>query len=220
PDRRNDFDPGRGTYTLPNGGGADAFLVKLDANRNFVWAKSWGGPHYEAGGMLQLDSTGNVYVAGAFGGIMDADPGPGTVLLNGTNSAGQATDSGFVSKFTSAGNLVWAAATPVLATPGLFGGLGDMALDGAGNIYTTGVLEGAADFAPGPGTYTLTSTPGPDGSYNYNDAFVCELTQSSLQPAGVAVSTLSGPGAPGGDLAPALPNMQQDGATNGIPVLL
>jgi hypothetical protein len=177
-DGRNDFDPGKGTYTLPNAGGSDAFLVKLDAGRNLLWAKSWGGTYWDSGYSLQLDSAGNVYVAGGFAGTMDADPGSGTFFLSGRNSAGQATDSSYVSRFTAAGNLVWAVATPVLADAGSWGGISDIAVDGAGNVYTTGIFEGAADFDPGPGTYTLTAMPGLNGNPYYNDGFVCILTQS------------------------------------------
>jgi hypothetical protein len=39
-----DFDPGTGSMTnLSAVGGKDSFIQKLDANGNFVWAKSFGG---------------------------------------------------------------------------------------------------------------------------------------------------------------------------------
>src|SRR5580765_3037218 len=39
---------------------------------------------------------------------------------------------------------------------------GSIAVDAAGNVYTTGYFGGTADFDPGPGTYNLTS----DGTYS------------------------------------------------------
>src|SRR5690606_26678071 len=38
-----DFDPGTGSYTMSSSGFFDAFILKLDANGNFVWAKQFSG---------------------------------------------------------------------------------------------------------------------------------------------------------------------------------
>jgi hypothetical protein len=38
-----DFDPGAGTFNLTSTGGDDAFVQKLDASGNFLWARSFGG---------------------------------------------------------------------------------------------------------------------------------------------------------------------------------
>src|SRR5262249_22776912 len=78
----------------------------------------------------------------------------------------------------------WAAGIDILSDPNFYGGVGGLALDGAGNVYTAGALQGASDFDPGAGTYYLTSTPYADGSPS-GDVFVSELTQSSTVPATV-----------------------------------
>jgi hypothetical protein len=58
----------------------------------------------------------------------------------------------FVSKLDSAGNFVWAK-----ALGGLYTDYGQsIFVDGAGDVLTTGVFEGTADFDPGPGTFNLT----------------------------------------------------------------
>ena len=96
----------------------------------------------------------DVYTVGFFNLTADFDPGEGTFNLT---SAG-ATDA-FVSKFTGAGNFVWA------------GAMGGICFDSAlgvavysGSVYTVGrFLCNAADFDPGPGTFNLTSAGSSDG---------------------------------------------------------
>ena len=69
-----DFDPGTGSFTIQSKGGVDIFLSKLDQNGNFVWAKSIGNTGLDAGLALWLDNFKNIYISGAFEGIVDFDP--------------------------------------------------------------------------------------------------------------------------------------------------
>jgi hypothetical protein len=84
-----------------------------------------------------------------FQGTADFDPGAGTFHLTSSGS-----DDIFVSKLDSAGNFVWAKA---MGGPSGDAGQG-IAVDGAGNVYTTGSFQGTADFDPGAGTFNLTSS--------------------------------------------------------------
>lgn len=65
-----DFNPGPGTFylTTPAGNKPDAFIQKLDANGNFLWAKSFRGTFndIERGERIVVDDTGNVYLLGQF----------------------------------------------------------------------------------------------------------------------------------------------------------
>jgi hypothetical protein len=156
--RTVDFNPGPGTFNLTSAGQADVFILKLDTDGNFIWAKSIGGTGIDWGYSIAVDASGNVYPTGYFEGTADLDPGPAAFNLT---SAG--TDV-FVLKLDSSGNLVWAKN---------MGGTGynvarSIALDLHENIYMSGYYSGTSDFDPGLSTVSLTST----GS---NDFFVLKL---------------------------------------------
>jgi len=140
-----DFDPGPNVYSLmAEGQGSNVFISKLDAAGNFVWAKQinmFGS--IGIGKSIAVDLAGNVYTAGHFYGSADFDPGPGVSPLTPQNG-----DEVFVSKLDASGNFVWARQvnTSNISQPS------SIAVDGAGNVYTTGFFIGNADFDPGPNT--------------------------------------------------------------------
>jgi hypothetical protein len=71
-----------------------------------------------------------------------------------------------------------------LGGPGAYLESEGIAVDGQGNIFTTGSFSGTADFDPGAGTYSLTSTLDSTGNPT-QDVFVSKLVPSSaLQAAG------------------------------------
>ena len=80
-----DFDPGAGTFNLTSAGYKDIFIQKLDPNGNLLWARSMGGESGiigdDEGGSITTDALGNVYTTGYFRGIVDFDPGVGTLYL-------------------------------------------------------------------------------------------------------------------------------------------
>jgi hypothetical protein len=153
-----DFDPGATTYNLNSAGGEDIFILKLDSNGNFLWAKSMGGTGNERGYDLAVDSNGNVYSTGYFSNTVDFDPSNGIFNLT---SAGMGDI--FVSKLNSTGDFVWAKRMGGAGSPSAAGfdeGRG-IAVDSTGNVYTTGRFEPlAADFDPGTGVFNLTNEGG------------------------------------------------------------
>ena len=141
---------------------AEPLARPLYASGDFAWAKSMGGTSSDTGLGITVDSSGNVYTTGSFRETADFDPGAGTFNL--TSAGGFDI---FVSKLDSSGNFVWAKS---------MGGTGNdygysIAVDSNGNVYTTGIFSGTADFDPGAGTFNLTSAGG-------DDIFVSKLDSS------------------------------------------
>ena len=151
-DATADFDPGTGTYNLPNAGGSDVFISKFDASGNFVWAKGMGGADADLSNSITLDASGNIYVTGSFVNSADFDPGTGSTILTTPTNAKDV----FVAKLDASGNLVWA--------KNMGGNDNDQGLcikvDNLGNVYTAGNFENTADFDPNAGTHTLGSASG------------------------------------------------------------
>jgi hypothetical protein len=53
-----DFDPGTGVMNLTSAGETGIFILKLDANGNLLWAKSFGGYWIVGGGIsITFDAT-------------------------------------------------------------------------------------------------------------------------------------------------------------------
>ena len=72
-----DFDPGPDVMKLNPGSGSAIFIQKLDANGNFVWAKSFGGSSSDGGSSIMIDAVGDLYTTGYFHRTVDFDPGQG-----------------------------------------------------------------------------------------------------------------------------------------------
>lgn len=157
-----DFDAGPGIANLTSTGSNDIFVCKLSASGAFLWAKKFGGGGTGDGNSIAVDASGNVYTTGYFTGSADFDPGPGTVNLTALGS-----QDIFVSKLDATGNYVWA---KQLGGPSPDVGQA-IAVDGSGNVYTTGFTQGAGDYDPGPGIVVIN----PIGSA---DAWISKLNSS------------------------------------------
>lgn len=164
-----DFDPGAGVFNLTSVGEKDAFICKLDAAGNFLWAKQFGDSAFvDDKSALAIDTSGNLYITGSFLGTADFDPGPGTFYLT---SIGSDRDI-FVQKLDADGNFIWAKQmgapyVPLSPTPAHSSAI---AVDAGGNIYITGYFDGTVDFDPHPATTFSMTT-----HRNTSDIFICKL---------------------------------------------
>lgn len=81
-----DFDPGPALYQLSTYG-YGAFIIKLDASGNLIWAKQMTGSQGSSseGMSLAIDNIGNVFTAGNYTNDIDVDPGPNVYNLFNAN---------------------------------------------------------------------------------------------------------------------------------------
>ena len=139
-------------------GGWDAYVAKLDASGNFLWANSFGDSFADLGWDLAVDDAGQVTVAGAFSGTIDLDPHHRRELLR--TSAGQR--DAVIWRLDTDGKLLWTRT---------FGGAGSdeafrVVPNAAGELLVTGPFQDAVNFGADDDPLVLTSaTPGVSDTY-------------------------------------------------------
>lgn len=149
-----DFDPSTSTtFELTPSGLVDMFILKLDINGNFGWAKSFGATGANIGEAIVVDASHNIYTLARFNGVIDFDPSAAVSNLTAFGS----TDA-VILKLDNNGNFIWAKQMGGSSTEEP----SEMVIDNGGNIYTTGYFSGTADFDPSASTVSLTSVGGFD----------------------------------------------------------
>lgn len=138
-----DFDPGPGL--APSQATSGGFVLKLDAEGNFVWV--YQSKATVSG--LAVDDAGAVTVVGTFQYTVDFDCGPAVVSVTSTSSSLDA----YVLRLNAAGEFQWVRTMGSDSTDWAY----DACLDEVGNVYVTGQFGGTVDFDPGPATVNLTA---------------------------------------------------------------
>lgn len=142
-----DFDPSNGTFIGTSNGNTDCFVLKLDTNLNFVWAKTFGGIDAEVATSIVVDEAGASYIGGSFMETVDFNPNSGT--FNVTSSYDK---DGFILKLGDNGSFRWLKTIESYSLPKLF-----LGIDSDNYIYTTGTFQLEGDFDPGPDTLQFES---------------------------------------------------------------
>lgn len=154
-----DFDPGIGVFELNTiVGNSDYYILKLDVNGDFIWAKSFGGNSFDYGYDIATDSAGNVYTTGFFEESVDFS---GTGDFQTSNGA----DDIFIHKLDVNGNYMWA---KTLGGSSIDIGYG-LDVDESGNIFVAGIFGESVDFNPSEGIEEIMAA-------GELDAFVLKLT--------------------------------------------
>ncbi|NOQ70570.1 MAG: T9SS type A sorting domain-containing protein [Crocinitomix sp.] len=158
-----DFDPGVAISNLTSNGSTDTYVQKLDADGNFMWAKSAGGISGDLGNSIEIDTENNIFITGDFQETVDFNPNAGTFNLTSVGSGDI-----FIQKLDQDGEFIWAKA---------FGGSGSnvgkaLAISIENDILLSGTFNETVDFNPGAAEYNLES----EGS---RDIFVLKLNACS-----------------------------------------
>ena len=149
-----DFNLGSGVYNLTSAGSADAWVLKLNMNGGFIWAKQLGSNLTEFANSLTTDLNNNVLVTGYFTGISDFDPGTATYNLT-SNGGGDV----FILKLNSLGNFVWAKSMGGgVSSSNDYGS--SIVTDNSGNVFTVGSFKGIIDLNTDTGTFLAGSSNG------------------------------------------------------------
>ena len=150
-----DFASG-GFDTTYNGGIADGFVAKINANGTLAWSSYLGGSGSEGISAVAIDGNGNAWVAGVTTSTDLARGGFDNTYHGGSFATGGNCDA-FVAKINADGTLAWVS---------YLGGNGadeepSIAIDGQGNAWVTG-MTGSTDLATG-GFETTYNGGGRDG---------------------------------------------------------
>lgn len=143
------------------------FVMKLNPSRSIVWTDQLGTgasintaipPAVPA---IAVDGSGNVYTTGKFLGT-GSFSGTGTGdAMTAVNNNGSGYNS-YVSKLNTNGGFVWARQ---LGTGAFDTTAGGIALDGSGNVYTTGYFYATGSFSGTGSGNNLSSDNSNDNAY-------------------------------------------------------
>jgi hypothetical protein len=132
-----------GSTILSSGGAtnSDAFVAKLDAAGNWLWAVRAGGTGYDEGTGISLDGSGFCYISGHF---------RGTAVFGATSLTSAGGSDLFVAKMDANGNWQWAVRAGGSNTDIAYG----ISTLANGTSYVTGGFRGPAVF----GSITVTGS--------------------------------------------------------------
>jgi hypothetical protein len=135
------------------------FIVKIDSNANFTWAKTWNSNHDTSYAFLwhiKIDNTNSIYADLSFEDSLDIDPSTNTNMMYGSVQA-------MYIKLDQNGNLVSYCKHNNSQNSSINNRLGisDLHVDSKRNIYTIGYYRDSAYFdCQGNNPYSFASNTG------------------------------------------------------------
>jgi len=169
-----DFDPGSGVTNLTATANSinNVFVVKLNSNGTFVWAKAITTSANAKANSIDIDISGNIYLTGKFAGTTDFNPGTSTNNL--TSSSTNYSDA-FICKLTSGGSYGWA---KQIGNTGNYSEEGLCIQVSSAGVHITGWFNGKTDFDPSSNTEILSVNGFVSGSTGEDDVFIAKYDLS------------------------------------------
>lgn len=143
-----DFDPGNETLNYTSNGLKDIFILKLNTDGDYLWAKQFGGTSDDEGMSIVTTTTGDLFASGHFKDTVDFNPAEGNAIF----TTGYFEDI-LILHLNSDGNFLWVKQ---------YGGVMDdrglvLTTDGDDSLYSTGTFRTTVNFDPGESDAELTS---------------------------------------------------------------
>lgn len=155
-----DFDPSASVNNITPPGDVSGYILKLDNNGNYVWAKVYGEPNsFQGANTLAVSGSGDSYIGGYFMGSIDFNPGSGVNTLTAVGM-----EEGYILKLDASGNFVYVKQISV----DNYAMISASDLDASGNYFFGGIFSGNIDLDPGAGTSSA-SAP------NSTNGFIAQL---------------------------------------------
>lgn len=171
-----DFDPDTSVFQMTQQGSfSDAFILKLDVDGTFLWAKQMYSGHSIYSIRTTAAPSGEIYTTGSFSGLADFDPGPDTALLSGLNF------TGFLQKLSPEGEFEWVKKFGEAHNRYANIQPQKVLIGEDESIYLSGELGGTMDADPGPSVVPLSASEiqsrfivklDSKGDYNWSRTFL------------------------------------------------
>lgn len=141
-----DFDPGGGINSHTSNGSSDVFITMYTESGSYTSTSVIGGSQEDYILDAKYDSSGNLYLAGAYSSTVDFNPGDGV-----DNHTATGLTSSFLTKINSDGSYGWT------KTVDGYSLAYSVSIDPSDYVYVSGYFRLTPDFDPGPGTDNRTA---------------------------------------------------------------
>lgn len=149
-----------GAGAMTSAGVYDLFIVKYSADGQCLWSKRYGGVNSESVKHIALDSSGNIFVGGAF---------YATCNFGGSDLTSAGDADPWLAKYDSYGNHDWSIS---FLKGTLTDGVSRIATDSAGNVYVTGQFRGSG--------LAINNGKSLSSEFNSTDAFLIKFNTSGV----------------------------------------
>ncbi|XLQ20062.1 MAG: hypothetical protein ACKUBY_05790 [Candidatus Moraniibacteriota bacterium] len=178
-----DFDATDGVdIHTSNGGFADAYLTKYNADGSYGWTRTFGGSGFDHPDSIVVNASGDIFMTGSFENSVDFDAGIGTDIRHDHNEGAD----GFLTKYNADGTYGWTRVIGLGSADCMMthcgpDEAGHIGIDASGNVFIVGVFHATVNFDDTGGADMHTVSSGTsdmfltrynaDGTYGWTRTF-------------------------------------------------